>query len=159
PLTRYSRAAVAQGVENSSEHRALVVQDFYLKLLRRSASDFLDSDPANNLDGHSVKSEVGMWLAQFAAGKGFTEVTLEADILGSAEYFGMRGGLNNGGLLMAIYQDVLGRPVDAGGSLAWNQALQSPAFGATPDDRRTGVALAILTAPSPAGLEPEAETD
>jgi hypothetical protein len=159
PLTRYSRAAVAQGIQASSEHRALVVQDLYHRLLRRAASDFADSDPANNLDGHSLKSEVGMWLNQLATAKGFTETMLEADILGSPEYFGQRGGLNNGGWLIAVYQDVLGRTVDVGGSLAWNKALQSTAFGSTPDDRRVAVAQAILTAPSPFGMEQEAETD
>jgi hypothetical protein len=59
PLTRASRAFVAWGIADSSEHRALVIQDDCQKFLRRAASDFADPDPANKFDGQSLQPEVG----------------------------------------------------------------------------------------------------
>jgi hypothetical protein len=71
---------------------------------------------------------------------------LEADILGSADFFGTRSGLSNGGSLTAVYQDVLGRLAFAAEAQAWDPVLVSTKLGATPDARRTA-ALAILGSP------------
>jgi sugar (pentulose or hexulose) kinase len=61
-------------------------------------------------------------------------------IAGSQEYFTARGGGTNDGFLTAIYQDALGRGVDANGRAAFTAALQA---GAT----RGQVAAVIFASP------------
>lgn len=65
---------------------------------------------------------------------------MEANLLGSAAYFSSRGGGTNLGFLAALYEDVLGRPLDAVGALDWGQLL---AEGVSP----AAVAAAVLTSP------------
>ena len=74
--------------------------------------------------------------------QGGSSVQLEALLLGSAEYFNNHGG-SNGGLVDALYQDLLHRPADQAGAEAWTRALSQ-------GSSRDAVALAIL-------LSPEAE--
>jgi hypothetical protein len=88
------RAQVAQAFVNSVEYRVDVVQNSYNTLLHRAA------DPSG-LNGWSN------FLAQ-----GGTEIQLEAQFLGSDEYYVTRGGGTVNGYLQAVYQDVLSRQID-----------------------------------------------
>jgi hypothetical protein len=65
---------------------------------------------------------------------------LEADILSSDEYFMTRGGGTNVGWLTAVYQDVLGQPLDAASQQTYTQALASGMS-------RLQVAQAIISSP------------
>ncbi len=65
---------------------------------------------------------------------------MAALIVGSPEYFQVRGGGTNDGFLTAIYQDALNRPIDPGGQMAFTQALAS---GMT----RSQVAAIIFSSP------------
>jgi streptogramin lyase len=114
-----TRSQVAMAIENSPESRGLVVQGFYTKFLGRSA----DSAGLNG------------WLSFLA--QGGTAEQVEANILGSQEYFVRKGG-TNAGFLTAVYQDVLNRPIDPAGATFWNRMLTNDASS------RTTVALAIL---------------
>src|SRR5262249_47057571 len=100
-----SRALVIQGIESSPEYRTRTVQGLYATLLGRAA------DPAG-LNGSPV------FLA-----RGGTLDQLRAILLSSPEYYQARGGGTNDGFLAALYHDVLGRPPDIGGALAYGQAL------------------------------------
>ena len=50
---------------------------------------------------------------------------MQADFVGSQEYFEKQGGGTNDGFLTALYGNVLGRPVDPQGAAFWGAALQS----------------------------------
>jgi uncharacterized delta-60 repeat protein len=102
---------VAMAIENSQEYRQLVVQQLYSQYLHRAA------DP----------SGLANYTAFLAAGG--TNEQIAAALLGSAEYFQTRGGGTNSGFLSALYQDVLGRPIDASGQATFTQFLAS---GGTP---------------------------
>jgi hypothetical protein len=82
------------------------------------------------------------WAA-FLNGGNSTQ-TFEAFVLGSPEYYQVRGGGTNDGFLNALYQDVLGRAAEPGALSGWEQQL---AGGMS----RTTVALMVLT--SPEGLQ------
>jgi Bacterial Ig-like domain (group 3)/Domain of unknown function (DUF4214)/RTX calcium-binding nonapeptide repeat (4 copies) len=117
-----TRAQVAAGIEGSTEYLTDVVQQAYQRFLGRSA------EPAG-LDG---------WVAFLQ--QGHTVEQMEAGILGSPEYFQSRGGGTPNGFLAALYQDALGRGLDASGQAAFGAALANGAA--------TGqVATAILTSP------------
>jgi hypothetical protein len=62
---------------------------------------------------------------------------VEADFLGSAEYFQMHGG-SIAGFLAALYQDGLGRDIDASGQAYFTQFLLE-------GGSREGVALQVLS--------------
>ena len=62
---------------------------------------------------------------------------MAVSLTGSAEYFQNRGGSTNDGFLSALFQDALGRPIDAGARANFDQQL---ANGAT----RSQVAAAIF---------------
>lgn len=115
-ITRGQAAAL---VMSSPEYRTGVVQHMYQSLLKRSA------DPAG----------LSNWVAFLTRG-GLAE-QMEAQVLGSAEYFNSRGGSTNGGFLAAVYGDILGRPIDASGQAGWGSKL---AAGVT----RVSVAAGIL---------------
>jgi hypothetical protein len=106
-----TRAQVALGIENSLEHQTAEVQGLYSRYLHRSA------EPGG----------LTSWTAFLQAGG--TLEQLEASIVGSPEYFQVRGGSSNNGYLTALYQDILGRSVDATGQANWGTAL---ANGMTP---------------------------
>jgi hypothetical protein len=100
-----SRAQVAQAFLNSVEFHTDVVQGFYNTLLHRAA------DPAG----------VNAWTNFLA--QGGTQLQLEANLLGSDEYFTTRGGGTVNGYLQALYQDVLNRPIDPVGLQAGTTLL------------------------------------
>src|SRR5262249_4952621 len=72
--------------------------------------------------------------------QGGTVRDLKVTILGSPEYFQVRGGNSNDGWLSAVYGDLLGRAPDPGGQQSWGQQL---AMGVP----RTSVALSIYLSP------------
>src|SRR5262249_23281978 len=89
-----SRAEVAQAFVTSVEHRMDLVQGFYGTFLHRVAD----------------ASGLNTWISFL--GEGGTQLQLEANFLGSDEYFITRGGGTVNGDLQALYQDVLNRPID-----------------------------------------------
>jgi uncharacterized repeat protein (TIGR03803 family) len=121
-----SRLQVVQSIESGLEYRTDVVEALYNKLLHRAA----DSAGLNGFTSF--------------LGSGGTAAQVEAAIMGSAEYFQLHGGTNNG-FLMGVYQDALDRSLDAGGAQSWGALL---AGGST----QQAVARAILASV-------EAETD
>src|SRR5262249_20589682 len=90
-----SRAQVIQQIMGSNEYHTDVVQQLYQKYLHRSA----DSSG----------------LATYVAflNNGGTIADLRTTLLASDEYFLIRSGGDNIGFLANLYQDVLGRPIDA----------------------------------------------
>jgi hypothetical protein len=105
-------------MEQSQEYHAVVVQDLYLRVLGR----FPDS------------SGMATWVDFLNL---HTAEQLEANLLGSDEYFTKFGGGNNTGFLQAVYQLVLQRPIDPSGAQSWGQELAN-------GRGRTDVAAAIL---------------
>jgi hypothetical protein len=117
-----SRANVALQIDESVEHRTLMVQGLYQQLLHRAADQAgLDSLVALLGNGGSVHQA-------------------EAIILGSGEYFQVRGDGTRSGFLNAMYQDGLGRAIDLAGQSVFGQAL---GIGIS----RTEVALAMCASP------------
>jgi len=114
-----TRTQVVSQVTASQEYESDVVKNLYQKVLRRDADQ----------NGLSFFTNV---LAH-----GGSAEQVEAQLLGSAEYFSTRGGGTNAGFLGALYQDVLHRAIEANGLQTWMQAL---AKGAS----RTAVATAVL---------------
>src|SRR5262249_3402062 len=92
-----TRSQVVAGIEGSDEYRTVVVQKAYSQFLHRTA------DPVG----------LSFW-ANFLK-QGATVEQMEAGLVGSAEYLRSRGGGTNDGFLSALYQDALGRAVDATG--------------------------------------------
>jgi hypothetical protein len=93
------------GILNSPEGRANQVQSLYGQFLHRQA------DPAG-LNTFSAALGAGQTLEQVAAA-----------LVSSPEYYQARGGGTTNGFLSALYQDALGRPVDASGQSHFAQAL------------------------------------
>jgi hypothetical protein len=114
---------VVLAIERSQEPQVQTVERLYRRLLHRSAEP----------DGLTA------WLA-FQA-QGGTGAQLEAQLLGSAEYFQARGDSNTA-FLAALYQDVFGRAVDAVGAAAFGPLLDQGAD-------RVGVAAAVLGSEEP----------
>jgi uncharacterized repeat protein (TIGR01451 family) len=102
---RLTRTQVVLAIETSMEYRIDVVQNLYQRFLRRAA------DPGGLNAGVN-------FLAQ-----GGTTSQLEAILLASNEYFMTRGGGTNAGWLAAVYQDVLGRAIEAAAVQSGTQAL------------------------------------
>ncbi len=103
-LGTLSRSGVALTILASAEYRGLVVEDLYLRLLRRPA----DAAGKSNFVA--------------ALGAGMTLPQLSAVLVGSAEYFQINGGTNSS-FVAAAFLDLLGRPVDAGGLAAFTSFL------------------------------------
>jgi hypothetical protein len=115
-----STVFVVMQIEMSAEYRAVEVQQIYQTILGRPA------DPLGLING--IAFLVGHTVEQ-----------LESSLLASPEFFQRAGG-TNAGFLNALYQSVLGRPIDAtaaihfGGMLSLgiardvvaNQVLTSP---------------------------------
>jgi hypothetical protein len=116
------RQQVILAIESSTEYRVNEVENAYQQLLGR---------PADN--GGLIA------FVQFLQNGGTIE-QVEAMLAGSAEYFQNRGGGSNDGFLTALYQDALGRAVDATGRSAFDQLL---AIGGS----RTQVADIIFSSP------------
>jgi uncharacterized repeat protein (TIGR01451 family) len=117
-----SRLQVVQAIQSSPEYRGDEVEEVYSRLLHRAA------DPS----GHNA-------FVQFLENGGTVE-QVEALIAGSPEYHQRRGGGSNEGFLTALCQDGLGRAVDAGGRMAWDEALASGVS-------RTQVAADLFSSP------------
>src|SRR5208282_6924309 len=108
---------VVQGLVSSQEYRVNLVQSMYQQLLHRPAD-------ANGL---------ATWVNFL--NQGGTDQQLEANLLGSNEYFNNAGATNNG-FLSALYLDVLHRPIDSVGSQTFLQELSQ-------GTSRTAVAAAV----------------
>jgi uncharacterized delta-60 repeat protein len=114
-----SRTQVVQMIEASSEYQTVEVEFLYGYVLGRAA------DPTG----------LTAWGNFLAAGGTFEQ--LEANLLGSDEYFSGRGGGSNESFLQAVYRDVLSRTLDPSGDQTWRQALSAGVS-------RTAVGAAIL---------------
>jgi hypothetical protein len=102
-----TRAQVAAGIAGSPEYLTGVVQKAYEQFLHRAG------DPGG----------VAGWVQFLQAGH--TIEQMESGIVGSPEYFQVRGGGTNAGFLTALYRDALGRAPDAGGLAGFTTALTS----------------------------------
>jgi hypothetical protein len=100
-----TRMQVVLGIESSQEYKARTVTQLFNQLLRRAP------DP------------VGLQGLTIFLGQGHTSGELEALILGSPEYYTRIGGGTRQGFLNAVYQDVLGRPIDPAGQVIWQNQL------------------------------------
>jgi hypothetical protein len=120
-----SRQAVAAGIQASEEFRHITVEGLYGSLLHR----------------HSDPTGLQNWVS--ALGRGATLERVKAGFHGSPEYVQRRGQGIIQGFLIALYQDVLHRPLELGGLAAWDAAL---AAGRTTRD----VGLAVLKSPEAA---------
>jgi autotransporter-associated beta strand protein len=89
-----TRSQIVEGIVGSLEYRTDQVQQLYHALLGR------DADP------------VGLDFSVGYLAAGGTSTQLQALILSSPEYYLIRGGGTDAGFLAALYQDVLGRPLD-----------------------------------------------
>jgi hypothetical protein len=96
---------VSQGITSSQEYRSDLIAADYQLFLHRTA----------DLAG------LGNFLNFLAAGG--TDEQVAVTLTGSAEYFQTRGGSTNDGFLSALFQDALGRPIDAGARTNFNQQL------------------------------------
>jgi len=111
---------VVLDIEGSLEYRVDEVQSLYSKYLHRLAD-------ASGLSAFSNFLANGGTLEQAAS-----------NIIGSAEYFSNRAGSTNNGFLSALYQDTLGRPIDAGGQAFFTNLLNN-------NTSRTQVAADVLS--------------
>ncbi len=99
-----SRTDVARALVASTEYRGNAVNDLYATILGRSADAAGRAAWVNFLaQGHSVEEAKVAFLA-------------------SGEFFARAGG-SVGGFLQALYQNVLGRGVDAAGAQNWGRLL------------------------------------
>jgi hypothetical protein len=112
---------VALAIEQSAEPQGQTIERLYRRLLHRPAEP----------DG------LAAWLTFLA--QGGTGTQLEAQLLGSTEYFQAHGGSNTA-FLAALYQDVLGRALDAAGTATFGPLLDQGAD-------RLRVAAAVLASP------------
>jgi PKD repeat protein len=117
-----TRSQLTLQLVNTQEYRTDVVNTDYANILQRPA------------DAVGLSTWVN-FLAQ-----GGTELQLQAQLLGSGEFFSNQGGGTNSGFLNALYQNVLSRPIDATGLQTWTQAL-------TNGMSRTAIATALLNSP------------
>jgi FG-GAP-like repeat/Bacterial Ig-like domain/Domain of unknown function (DUF4214) len=85
-----ARFGIVNGLDQSAEYRTNLVQSYYTKLLKRSAS------PA----------DVSGWLGAFSSGT--TDEQFIAALIGSAEYLSLNGGTNSS-WLSAAFQAILSR--------------------------------------------------
>ena len=103
-----SRADIALSVLQSVEYRTRLVQGFFQTFLKRAPSG----------------PELAFWLGVLSSS---TDETVEAQILGSGEYIGGRGGGTDDGWLNALFQDLLGRPPTAADLTFFKNALANGA--------------------------------
>src|SRR5262249_36045971 len=96
---------VAQAIQTSREYFTIEVNNLYTTFLRR------DADPAG----------LQMFVAFLA--RGGTVEQVAAILIGSDEYFLNVAGGTNDGFRDAVYQDILGRPVDDDGRAGFDLAL------------------------------------
>jgi hypothetical protein len=118
-------AAVANGLASTAESAAHLVSDAYQRDLGRAA------------DAGGLATCTGL-LQQ-----GWTPQQLDGFLAGSPEYVNAHGG-PGANFIRGLYNDLLGREPDAGGSAAWVNSL---AHGATP----AAVANALAMSPERGG--------
>jgi len=105
-----SRQQVVNMMEASPEYHHIEVNGLYRTLLHRQADS----------------AGLSYWSAQLAHGATFEQVA--SQIAGSQEFLNdNRAGGTNSGFLAAIYQDALGRSIDANGLASFNAAMQNGA--------------------------------
>ena len=97
-LGAIERGQVNLSIESSTEFRSREIDDSFAKFLHRSA------DPGAKQ----------AFLSLLSAGA--TKEQLDATIVSSAEYFQARAGGANTSFAAVLFQDVLGRNIDSGGS-------------------------------------------
>ncbi len=102
-----TRTQFALAIERSTEYLTDQVSQVYSRFLHRPVD-------ASGLSAWPAFLQAGGTLEQF-----------EADVVGSPEYFQVRGGGTANGFLSVLYQDALGHAVDASGQASWGQALAS----------------------------------
>ncbi|HVC93265.1 MAG TPA: DUF4214 domain-containing protein, partial [Pirellulales bacterium] len=113
-----SRAAVADSLWTSAEHRVDEVDQFYETFLHRAA----------DIGGQTV------WVNAFLSGS--SEVDVESGFLASPEYQASHS--SNTAFVDGLYSDVLGRAADPSGQAVWLGALASGVS-------REAVAQSLLT--------------
>jgi protocatechuate 3,4-dioxygenase beta subunit len=106
------RQQVVHDIQQSFEYRALEINTLYQNLLGRPA------------DGAGLGAAVTL-LTNLSniPGTGDPLLQIEANILGSGEYFVTRGGGTINGFLAALYHDALGRGVDPAGAALFARQL------------------------------------
>jgi uncharacterized protein (TIGR03118 family) len=102
---RANRSQLALVIDASLEHRVDEVEGLYFRLLGRPA------DPS------------GLTTYVLFLQSGHAVVEVEAILASSAEYFQNHGGGSNGGFLNGLFQDTLGRPIDAASQASLSQSL------------------------------------
>lgn len=100
-----SRTQVALGFEASPEYQTREIQQLYQELLGRPAD----------------QQGLSTFLSAMQQGASIRQV--EAVILASNEYYQTQGGGTNQGFLQALYEDVLGRPIDPQGDATFSLML------------------------------------
>jgi uncharacterized protein GlcG (DUF336 family) len=118
-----SRGRLALSVESSPEYRTDEVDNIVATYLGHAP----DTDTLNRLTG------------LLAAGQSIEQVT--ATVLGSAEYYQVRGGGTPGGFLDALYNDLFGHTADAATRA---ELLKALAHGVS----RTVIAEGVLNSPA-----------
>jgi uncharacterized protein YidB (DUF937 family) len=99
-----SRAQAAQGFINSVEHRTLEVNDYYQMFLGRAAD----------------QAGLGGWVQDFL--NGASDRAVVRGFLTSPEF--LQDHADNSSFVLALYEDVLGRPGSAAEVQGWVTALQ-----------------------------------
>src|SRR5205085_1129117 len=99
-----SRTQIAGAITSSTEYQADRIQETYTKYLNRGATP----------------SEVTFYTNLLQ--NGATGDDLRAPMLGSDEYYRLAGGTNPG-FLNKLFQDVLGRLIDASSAAAFGAVL------------------------------------
>ena len=100
-----SRVGVVQAIQGSREYSQRVVRDLYRSILAREVDPF----------GLSVWTDF--------LSKGGTADRLQVLLMDSEEFFQRRGGGTATGFLQAVYQQILGRTVDAVGQRLWGARI------------------------------------
>ncbi|MGH7134821.1 MAG: DUF4214 domain-containing protein, partial [Pirellulales bacterium] len=100
------RGQIVAQIEASPEFRGDEVQTVYETYLHRAAEPAAQTSGVQYLAGHSVEQ-------------------LSANVIGSTEYFQVRGGGTDDGFLDALFADVLHRPVDSGARQYFDGLLKS----------------------------------
>jgi hypothetical protein len=102
----WSRQQVSSAVFSSTEYQAHQVNSLYQNVLRRPAE----------------ASGLQAWLSYLSAGHSLDDV--RANLFGSDEYLVNVAGLSLATLISDLYVDILHRPAEPGGQLAWQWAVE-----------------------------------
>jgi hypothetical protein len=95
--------SIVQAIETSGEYRGDVVQRLFQRYLHRQAGANELSVFGNYLGNHTLEQ-------------------LQTVLAGSAEYFQLHGGTNDG-FIKALFEDALGRPAGTDELASWQQTL------------------------------------